>query len=1051
MTEMTTDNSDHLRCLRDALTSLKATGLEGFEGLIGTALSEIADVPFRLARSGSQFGVDGQSVHARGGIGFECKCYTGRVSAPGIMSKIGDLSVRDADLDLWVLCATSPINSQIADKIIRFGKRSSISTLILDWTDNGLPPLAVALAAASGKTRDFLRERNGPEGSAARMEAALRAVENDPAFELQAARIRENLRNPTLGMDVARRANAGWLTETFSNRQLARQRLGQPLSPSAPEGGKAHDRGDLVSELLPFLTGSPREEVLWILGDEGNGKSWLFAQAWLSIERKPLAVILTPNRFAAETAERTDVRELLICALIEQTGEHAGSTDREKWGKTLDRWRDAPADRIRLVVVIDGTNQRPEKDWARIGETFRAALKRMSGQLVMTARTQYYRDWVQRRLGCRVRELEVPEWTERECDEILAAHGIAGANLHPEVATSLRNPRLLGIALELLSGSDIEGLDEISVSRLLFEHIRASERDAPMPQPAHEFAGRLRNHAEEVIKRSRETPTDDPAVFDCDDLQGVADGRFFQVVEGDPTRYRLHEDGLTLALGFAVVDRLRRDHRNGRDLDESLAEVIEPAAAVDDTVSVVLAAVTVTCNQSRDPPDLAVALIRGFANLQNPDESKFPQFASLARAHPAPFTEAACRLCLSSGRQPNFDWIRGALILATEKETAWNTIFADVQAWLSCYTRVTEGNWPPVSSRSSTEQREEKRRERERNLSEKLHALSPAEQGVLDAMSESDGDINMLSRLAFALLAGKPIAPAARALKQWSFSHALNSDYAAPYREFMHLVRFNRADWRETRTALLQEMDVFRQEDTSRTGKWALVTLLRSTGDPEDAEQARVLTEALTSDRDRPYSWRLVENYCATDPCDPTSERPDNISQAAQNYRNIDVSKIRSNRNASAEDHFLSMARPGMVRFEAPTAADKHKELARNVVTRKDSARQYGLFELRDHNALLAKAIGLALLESRRGEGDREIDLSGSERWHVHQFRLLIAFPFLSDSEQMQALLSLAPKDEVLCDLMDVAKGCNPETDHFQWIVGRRRGTTLWGVDTSER
>ena len=93
---------------------------------------------------------------------------------------------------------------------------------------------------------------------------------------------------------------------------------------------RAHDRGDLVSELIPFLTGNPREEVLWILGGWGNGKSWLFAQAWLSIEEKPLTVILTPNGFAAETAERTDVRELLISALIEQTGGHAGSPDRDK-------------------------------------------------------------------------------------------------------------------------------------------------------------------------------------------------------------------------------------------------------------------------------------------------------------------------------------------------------------------------------------------------------------------------------------------------------------------------------------------------------------------------------------------------------------------------------------------------------------------------------------------------------------------------------------------------------------------------------------------------
>ena len=121
----------------------------------------------------------------------------------------------------------------------------------------------------------------------------------------------------------------------------------------------------------------------------------------------------------------------------------------------------------------------------------------------------------------------------------------------------------------------------------------------------------------DLVRRRRNRtfdPGDDPTVFDRHDLQAVADGRFFRIVEGDATRYRLHEDGLTLALGFAVVDHLRRDDRNGRNLDESLAEVIEPVAAVDDTVSVVLAALTITCNQSSDPQDFAVALIRGFAD-----------------------------------------------------------------------------------------------------------------------------------------------------------------------------------------------------------------------------------------------------------------------------------------------------------------------------------------------------------------------------------------------------------------------------------------------------
>ena len=161
-----------------------------------------------------------------------------------------------------------------------------------------------------------------------------------------------------------------------------------------------------------------------------------------------------------------------------------------------------------------------------------------------------------------------------------------------------------------------------------------------------------------------------------------------------------------------------------------------------------------------------------------------------------------------------------------------------------------------------------------------LNALSPAEQGVLGAMSEADGHINMLSRLAFVLLAGKPIAPAARVLKQWSFSHALNTDHTAPYREFMHLVRLNRADWHETRTRTCSKKLPSSGKKTLRgraSGHSSLYFGQQAT--PEDAGQVRILTEALTSDRDRPFSWRLVEDYCATDPCDPTSERPDNMNQ----------------------------------------------------------------------------------------------------------------------------------------------------------------------------
>ena len=1068
--ETRTDISAYIDDLKRILTDLRDTGDDGFEGLIGTVLSEIAGVPFRLAGSGLQFGVDGKSTYADDGLSFECKRYVGDIRNESVTSKIGDLFVKGSDIDLWVLCATSQIKSQPADKVHRFGEESATSTLILDWSTTGLPPLAVALAMASAKVQDFLRNHIEAPESLAKAKDALTAVKNDPAFNGHAEKIRAILRDPTLGMTAARQTNAKWLADTFSSRQLARERFGQPLSPSDEANGAVLPRDNLVAELHPFLTGEPIREILCVIGGEGNGKSWLVAQGWLSVEEKPLMVILNPNAFD-DTVEQNDVQELLISALIEQTGDHASGTIKDKWGRILDRWRNHPAERLRLVVFIDGINQRPEKDWARIAEKLASELDQIGGQLIVTVRTQYYRNRVQRRLFRACKEVEIPEWTEQERDRILAGREIIATNLQPKVAASLLNPRLLGIALELLEGDDLAGLEEVSVNHLLFEHIRANEQDAPVQQSANEFVLRLRNHANEVISRISSSHGDDPTVFDYD-LQAVAEGRFYRTIEGYPSRYKLDEDGLILALGFAVIDRLYSASRSDSGLDEAVEEIIEPIAELDRTANVVLAALTVTCLDSGDPK-IAATLIRVFADLQNPDVNDFNPFARLARICPSPFTEAAHSLCLSGGHQNNFDWIREALMLAREDENAWQIIFKEVQTWLSYYSLAPERGLFPATFSSSSEEKEEQYKEKERKIREALESLSEAENKILAGLTKVDGDLNTLSRLAFFLFAGKPIKPAAQALVQWSFANALNTDLMFPDREFKHLVRFNRVDWSDARVALLAEADVLRQEEISVTGKWALVNILRATGNTEDAKKARILVEELTKDHTYFPGWRSVENYCSTDPCDPASEKPDNVKQTAQNYRNIDVKKIRLSRSTTSEDHFFAMARPGMARFEAQVAIAKHREFAQDIVRRQGWLLYLGLFEFLDHNALLTRETGLKLLRSclktsgglrtaanaairffrqllrwEKSGGTNENDLSEQDRWSISQYRLLLAFPSLSSREQIDALLSSSSECSILADLMEVAKpleekvfdsllksACQNGDEHAQFVL----------------
>ena len=1067
----TMDILDHISSLKKVLTSLPDSGPDGFEGLIRITLSEITGVHFRLAGSTLQFGVDGKSDE---GIAFECKRYVGPVKPDAVMAKMGDLSARD-DVDLWVLCATSPINSQLVDRVRKSGENLGISILIFDWSEDDLSPLAVALTMAHGKVEKFLSSRINKSASVEKCIVAFAAIENDSAFESRVEGIRTQLQESILGMSTARKANTKWLTETFSNKQLARERFGQSLAPQDGTNKAVLLRDDLVAELRPFLTGEPNGKILCVLGDEGNGKSWLVAQSWLLVEEKPLMVVLNPNAFT-DTAEENDVQELLISALIKQTGGQELSSTKKKWLRVFRQWQLPPVPKeVRLVVLIDGLNQRPEKDWALILEKFSAKLHQISGQLIVTARTPYYRSRVQRRLTVASKEWEIPEWTECERDRILADCEIVAANLHPEVAASLCNPRLLGIALELLERTAIACLEELSVSRLLFEHIRTSEREAPVPQPVDEFVQELRTHAEKVIKRIHTNQESGLVVFDQDlkKLNAVTDGRFYHPLKGN--RYTLKEDGLTLALGFAVIDRLQVALCENHDLNDALEKVIDPIAALDMTASVIFAALTVTCIDNEYPDGFATALIQTFANLQNPaDETEFASFAHLARIRPAPFMKAARDLCLSGGYQINFDWIQSALIKARADSNAWNTIFEDIKTWLSYYTPPVEKNLAQDTSetcknketeRENEEQKnlvqaiqehiqketetwiEDQKKEKEQRTRENIEALSETEKNLFAKLTEMNGDLSTLSRFAFTLLSGKPIKPVAQSLVQWSFANALNPDYMTPYQQFRHVILFNRIDWYNARIALLKEVDVLQENEISDIGKRTLINILRATGSAQDAKRAKKLDE-LTGNLTHTYSWRRVEDYCATDPCDPRSKKPDNVRQTAQDYRDIDVSQLWVGMEENETDHFLTEAQTGMVRFEPQVAIAKHREFAQDVMHRRRLPLRQGLLGLREHNALLSRDQGLAFANLQKSEDTDERDLFGEDRWDISQYCLLLAFPLLSGREQIDALLSTSREDGILSVVMSVAKpieetifddllksACQREDEYAQFVL----------------
>ena len=1018
----------HLSNLKQALTLLPSTGTNGFEGLLRDVLGAIVGIPFRLSGGGPQFGIDGQTIYAFPGISFESKLYTESISSSEVMAKIGELAIDSRDTELWILAATSQIRSQLAHKVSAFSSTSVVSTLILDWSPNNISPLPVVLSMASEETQRFLDQHPKTRHLAQNVARALEAIQNYDHYSTLATRLGQILFAPTLGMDASRETNAKWLNDAFVNTQKAREKFGQPLSPFDPAKGHSYVRRELIDRFHEILNKTGDARPLYVLGDEGSGKSWLVAQSWSCLHTTPLFLLLTPDLFP-DSATSIDVQDILISALIRQTGDYEQRGLRDKWSDTLQRWRNVGIDQPRLVVLIDGLNQRRKKDWARIVASFSTEVARLSGRLVVTVRTQFYRSYIERRSPVEENVLEVPEWTASERDQILERRCIVGSSLSANVAEALRNPRLLGIALDLLTNEEIVGLEELSVSRLLFEHIRSAEIDFTTPQPAHEFVDQLRRHAEEVLARVCAEHSDDVTIFDNafqGQLKDVVDGRFFHQVKGDASRYTLDDHGLTLALGFAVVDRLDRAHRSGRDINQTLEAIAEPMAALDLTASVFIAAfMTATIREAHDTKS-ATVLLEQISDLQNAAEDELNQLGYLARLRPHVFSQAVYNLCMRTGRKPSYDRVVAPLIYASGDESLWLAISETVKAWLSIYSISPDRGLFHPSTQDEEEHYEKQIAEHRDSIDTAIEGLSDCEQTILSGLRRVEGNPNALSTLAFALLAGKPLEQMAPEIVKWLFANALVSDYMIPYRELHHVLRLNELDWRRTRAELFREAEILRNNDVSRVGRRTLIAILAATGGLEDAKEALLLSKQLGGNQEPRPPWRLVENYCASDPCDPTSKRPANINQTAQDYAAIDVSKVKVPNDNAPVSIFLDRARAAMARFEPVAAAEKHRAFANDVVLRSGLSLYHGAFELRAHNALIGRSNSLRFVDAVTPPVLAGSESAGKELRLTRQLCLALAFPFLTAREQFDVLLRLE-FEEIVLDLLAAIKPLDTE------------------------
>jgi len=1022
---------DLIKDLRQNIRKLKPDGGDGFEGLVAAVLADLTKRSFALASAGSQYGKDGQSALDGGEILFEAKRYDGTVPKDKVYTKIFEIGSRTSGTELYVLAATSPISAQHVSTLNERTRELGVALLVLAWPESGLAELATLLAMAPAVSANFIASHTAISES--ELINQFSAVQAHPQFRDRSDELLAYLRQPSIAPAFAKNDNAMWLSEAFSDKNQARRVFGQALSPSDKSLSGIVDRVGLRNNLAKKIFAKPDDAVVAILGSDGNGKSWIFAQTWLHQLNPPLTIVIVPDDIKSPPSYEY-CQDLLVSKLLTQTGDTLKAESRERWLKHFERWRNNPnLTSPRIVVFIDGINQRENVNWLRLIDIMSGRVAELGGKLVFSCRRYFYRDNIEGKLVSSITAIDIPEWTDLELDGLLRQWGTSITDLDASIVRSLRNPRIFGVAAALYRNEEISEFGELSVSRLLFEHIRSGSATEGAPVTPKRFAADICAHAENIVGRLKQQQSDINE-FEMRTLsdhgwssQTISEqfiitsaGRFFEILDENPNKYILRDEGLPLALGLALVRTAREACRKSKSVDEALSMILDPIAALDRTSDILLGAI-ISAVLEKSPRAIVAPLVRSFVMLQNLDASRYAEFRSLFAKAPDAFLSALEEATLTRDVASNAFWLTDAI-----NDLRGNIVFEAalseaIHRWLNMYSLSPERMVSVPNSQQHATEREEKLAERTQSLSEALASLSRPERDLLDTMVREDrGDYSRLNALAFRAMAGWPLAPYAESLRNWCFAASLNGGYWGRHADFDNLLHFNLADWAATKDAIREAAQLFYQSEVSRIGRWALVYVLRGTGDGSDAQEAEQIVEELTKDREPFKGWRLVESYCATDPCDPASEAPTNIGDTACHYKAISPAQLFLFRGYTREDHLFLAAQTGLARFRPEAAVEALRALADQVVTRTELDCRQAIYMLEGNTIALESRVASSYVEKARAIAQAALD-SGEDTndaaWITAQGALCIAFPHMSGDEQFNALLNHPRDKTILLDL----------------------------------
>jgi hypothetical protein len=676
--------------LSDALRQLDSSGAKGFEGLIARLLEDLTGRRFYLAKSGSQEGRDISSRdYGSNVLAVECKRYKTNTKLDNreLSGELSQVRRSIPDLDIWLLVTTRDVDSKLIDDLTQEAGNLGIHFEVISEDIEQPNQLEVLCANSISTVTDFLKDIL-TDSQLQKLKQYLNNIINNSQFNQKKELLKSRLCSELIGYDNWKAKRNQQFLENLKSEQQCRDAFGQPINILSNDL-RFIERKELIEQLdIWYSQWTNNKKIFTLLGEEGDGKTWGITH-WLSLKLQqdndfPAVVFLSSKKISSN--KPLNLLSQIITGDLTLPEEHCI--------KRIQRWVNNSNATPRLLLVLDGINERFDSSW------WRNLLEELCGNqqfenvgIIITCRIEYWQRKFRVLNYLPIHKYIIQSYNNDELTEALQYHELARSEFSSETLLKLLSkPRYFQLMLKHYKTIEISG--DITVERLIYEDWKDRYITKNIDLDDEQFRGLIRNLAESVREKNnqylRDKEIEDNLSFVSNKSEIFQELTTGDILKNKAGKNQINPEFLHYGFGLLLVNQLQEGiEESDKHPEEIISEWIEPQAQMDIKAKICHYAslIALTDPELSNIPELSTiaktSLLKAWINNLNPGLDTEKEFIAYLPCDPLAYIKLAEIIASDTFGNPwAEELIKCAFMKWKEYPNILDTLSSALEKWL---------------------------------------------------------------------------------------------------------------------------------------------------------------------------------------------------------------------------------------------------------------------------------------------------------------------------------------------------------------------------------